>query len=529
MSVSKLEPRWPDFVGGSLQWAGFVSCLLQIGIDFSPENALVSILAFITSTLTFQYIFRSKAYRDYPLSSLSLLGLCVTTQYGSLLSQTIGWTPLIANLRNARYTFCVLSAYQITALLSHQTYRSIASTLSIRQFLATRVFQPLGVFEIPSPGNCWTIGIIGFLATIVAHPSSDSELASRAIWGLGFLTWLPFILPALYQRYGDDYCSIRKQAIGLGVYVICICVTALAFNWRFLLFAGLVTTVLLYLVIYLQDQRLLRVSHIRNLAFIGVVGYFSTGLAANVVTAMEIAREHRERSTPIEMIEETLAAMQDFDKLKAFEDRKIRQSSFERYDETYVANPLFSRFVETKFDDNMFYFIEHLSNREERMATEEISERLWAILPEPVLKLIDPSRSKDVLTYSMGDFWAVLRTGGSLGGFKTGSMFADGVAIFGEVGFAVVYFFICILIFALWDSLSLPRKDNPPEISALAMLLTWRLFQYSISGESIASVITFPVRGFLQSIGLYLIAYWLSRAAFGCYRPNDPGKRVISN
>ena len=92
-----------------------VSFVLQVFLSHSYENVLSALIVLLSATLTFAYLRQTQAIREVPLSSFAVLGLCVTTQWGALVGQTLMWSPVAENLRIPLRTFAYLAGFQMVA------------------------------------------------------------------------------------------------------------------------------------------------------------------------------------------------------------------------------------------------------------------------------------------------------------------------------------------------------------------------------------------------------------------------------
>jgi hypothetical protein len=111
----------------------------------------------------------------------------------------------------------------------------------------------------------------------------------------------------------------------------------------------------------------------------------------------------------------------------------------------------------------------------------------------------------------MGDYLSYLGGAGDLGGYKTGSAFGHGLAMFG-IYFPLLYFLICPILFLATDVLSYRTPQGHVLISTLGMLGIWKLFQYGITTESLQGFFMMVVRGVPQNILIYLFALWIARS-----------------
>jgi hypothetical protein len=100
--------------------------------------------------------------------------------------------------------------------------------------------------------------------------------------------------------------------------------------------------------------------------------------------------------------------------------------------------------------------------------------------------------------------------GGELGGYKTGSGFAQGITLFGYF-FPLIYLLICPILFLAHDLLSYRSANGGVLLSTLGMLGIWKLFLYGISAESLHAIFMGVVRDLPQSIILFLVIFHMAR------------------
>ncbi|MES2091917.1 MAG: hypothetical protein V4532_18340 [Pseudomonadota bacterium] len=236
-----------DLFFGLLQALCLLCVVCQVCIDSSVDNLNCVALVALSSSLVFQYLWRSGAPRDYPISSLAVLGLCVTTQYAALVAQTLGWTSFIQLLRWPVVTFGVLAAVQVLAVGTHWVHRHLALTKSISKIIATKVLTPMGALSVPPIGTIWLMALLGAISTATAGGIATGDVGGKAFQALAFMTYMPFLIPIYHRRYGQAYCDIKKQAPLLLAYVALLVLIAMVRNSRQLMAIGPVQAGLLFL------------------------------------------------------------------------------------------------------------------------------------------------------------------------------------------------------------------------------------------------------------------------------------------
>jgi len=239
--------------------------------------------------------------------------------------------------------------------------------------------------------------------------------------------------------------------------------------------------------------------------------------AGQLATAMVVARDARGQATGAEMVAKTFRYAMDPQALAAEREFAARQVQA-RYDEHYFVNPLIGRFVETKFHDNAFFFAVTLTAADRDALANTTVRWLWAILPQPALDALGVGIDKGDLWFSMGDYLAHLAQGGPLGGFRTGSALAQGLALMG-VGFFVLYAALCLLMYTLLDLLARRRPGGEVAISAVGMLLIWELFINGVTNESLQAWLGFVVRLLPQALLFFVLLLALARVAAALLAP----------
>jgi hypothetical protein len=286
----------------------------------------------------------------------------------------------------------------------------------------------------------------------------------------------------------------------------------MAANARGMMLSGLMTIAIFSLLRAMRSNQPVKASQIGKFALLGLVVAAMAVPLSDLMVAMSMARKSRATASPMKMIEDTFYYVTQPDKLKMQKDSEKLASSQSSYDETYFDNPLLGRLMETKFHDNAMYFASHLAAKDEDKLWDVTGDFLWATLPDPALKALKIKVDKDSLRFSMGDYLSYLGGAGDLGGFKTGSGFGQGMAMFGYF-FPLIYFCLCPILFWSVDVLSYRAAQGGMLVSALGMLGIWRMFQYGITAESLQYLFMAVVRGLPQNIVMFLLILSMAR---GC-------------
>lgn len=481
----------------------------QFVIDFSPDNIAASCIVLASSLSILLYILWTEAIQTHPLSTFAIFGFCVTSQLGALLAQSASGVSLTENLRQPLETFAWLALFQGVAMLAHALYRTFSKPQEdCRPNLIQGLLERSGLYTPPSVGTLWVLGLIGLCGQLLGSISQGA--VGKVGQSFAFVAWAPFLIPMFAAEIGQAYCDKKRNYAFLFVYVCLIAMLALAANARGMMLSGLMTISIFFMLRAMRSMQRVTALHVGKFALLGLLVVGLSIPLSDLMVAMSIARGSRATATPMKMVEDTFYYVTQPDKLKAARDSGKTASRFESYDETYFDNPLLGRLMETKFHDNAMYFGTRLSERDQDRLWDITGDFLWTILPDPALKGLKIKVDKEAMRFTMGDYLSYMGGAGDLGGYKTGSGFGHGLAMFG-IYFPLVYLFICPILFMAVDVLSYRSAQGGVLVSALGMLGIWRMFQYGITTESLQGFFSYLIRGVPQNILMYLLTLWIAR------------------
>jgi hypothetical protein len=412
--LSQASLSWSKLAYAVLHGLSLSAFVAQALISSLDTNLLTAALALASATISLEYLRRSQAFLLLPLSSFAVLGLCLTTQWGALVAQSITWTPIVENLRDPVGTFVMLGLFQCVAIVAHLIHRGFHPLVQART-IGANVLWRLRIFEIPAPVSLWLMGAVGFVSFVIGAAPGEVNLGDRLLAGFWPFAWAPFTIPILSLRYGPAYCNLRLHTLALAVYVLMTVALAMALNYRNLMAQGATTTALMMLLTVLTSERPFRWQIFWRLVPVMSIAALVARPVSDLSTAMLIARGDRGHVPPIELLKETYETFQDADAIRKMRESFNTDSRFSAYDEAYISNSVLARFVVTKFHDNAFYFGRDLSDRERDELTKEESDRVWATLPYPVLRAFKIPQDKSSLGHSIADYYANLRNGFPIG------------------------------------------------------------------------------------------------------------------
>ena len=371
------------------------------------------------------------------------------------------------------------------------------------------------------------IGLISYLMQGLPLGSSRGAPIEKAINAFQFFVWSPFLIPHYLSSQGSSYCNWRSARALLIIHTMAVVGIGIAANARTIIFLGAITVTLLYLVDALRSNNHLVPRNILRIGLISVLAMVFVSPLSDFATAMQIARASRGKLQGYEMIQKTWDVWNRPIVIAKFRDSGLKAAKFGAYDENYVTNPMLSRFVETKFHDNALFFAGSLNTDDAKREVRSTAKMfVWAALPGPFLRFIGVDVDKDKLRFTMGDYLAYLSRGIPLGSYLTGSVFAEGMIVFG-VAFPIIYVILCILSFTAFDILSSGEGEILANISPVAQMNIWTFFIHGISGDSLSVFTTGLIRGIPQLVLIYTATFLVCKLC-GLQEKSD-GRRDSDN
>lgn len=491
------------------------AAMAQFLINLDSTNLACVCIVTISSLVTLAYLRWSTSLATHPLSTFALLGFCVSTQMGALLIQSLSWTSLDYELRQPLSTFATLAMFQAVILFAHTTYRLLPWFQQKDRSLLRGTMSAAGFYATPPMAMLWIFGAIGFVSHFGGGSvmGGDISVVARVVSGLRFLIYAPFLMPIYVLQEGAGYCKPKKQYFFLVLYFFAVGLLGIAANARSLILTGITIVGLLFFLWLMRSRVVVTVSALfKTLLVVAVLACLIQPLS-DLSTAVAIARTLGgpvAKKTPMEMMDKTFTVLTRPELISAYRMREKMASISSAYDENYIANPMGARFVETKFHDNALYFSSNLSVHSQENLERVSKDKIWALLPQPVLNMLHIKVDKRDLSYSMGDYLVYLSRGIELGGLKTGSVFAEGLAIFSYI-FPLIYFLLVIVLFFLIDLLSFKKPSGEIVFTIPAMTRIFPIFIGGITGESLQQVIGGATRDFFQNVLIYLAVYHAAR------------------
>lgn len=503
----------------------------QAFLDPSGINIYCTVIAAGASALTVIYCLRSAMIERFPVSTMAVLGFCVTTYALPLVAQTLDGRPIVFNLLSPRETFEWTIAFQFVILLAHATYTHSRTLQRPSRWLAERVLRPFWVFRMPRAMELWGLGAMGMGASWISRILYSGDIDFGNVGGKFLQALVPFIVAPFFIPLRGLFLkqAVRSPTgttLQLVGYFGLVVATAVFFNARGV-FAIVLFTVLLATVLMISMRRLVLSDRAKIFIGIGALAVIPlTSVAQDLATAMQLARGLRGTASPLEIAQETVRAFGDHDALDSWrksEMLKTADSGYSGYSEVYLNSEFLQRLTYTKYTDLTVNSSLRLTDFQRRAVREDAYEGIISIMPTPIINFLGLSVDKSNRGYSTGDVYANFGFNQEPGGQRTGSSITNSIDVL-DVFWPPVIYLICIATFILLDSYSL-KSDEGTAISAIAFILLYDIFARGLIYDSFRNLIDGITRSYVQAIVVYTILTLGARfavAAFGSHKPRAP-------
>lgn len=519
-AINRNDSFLAKFTTGS--WAVLIiSAICQCVFFPSFENfSAVLCVTFSWAIITYNFI-KKDQFNTFPLSTFLVLGFAVTQLYFPLVFTLLESKPIIFNLELPYQVFFHSFVALLVIVLAHKIYRSI--NYGPKSSL-TYLLNKSGLYESPKDLQLWMMGLLGLSAMFYIYfysPSVGHEVTGafdKLIQGFVTFTYAPFFIPfgKLYGRKGPVAKRLMPMLI---IFTVLLFAVSLGRNSRGAFMLGFASVGFAYGLGLLLGTFKSHLFTVKNVLVGGLALWLFTGPIADLGTAMVLVRAQRNDISRSDLITNTLQAYQDKEAIQLI--RLAGKTEKRDWDENYMDNIFLARFCNIKYNDASLIMAAKLGEQNGDIFNFSL-DRLMATLPDPLITNLQVNvDKKTVNSASFGDYMYFKAGAGetSLGAFRTGHFAGTGMAAFG-------WWYLLLLgvgmipVFALFDKLFI-RKTS---FTTLDQLQTRKEARFSLCGllslyaiftflyeESVISIASFIMRGWIQKVFLYLLLYHLTR------------------
>lgn len=497
-------------------WVVLASAGVQLSIDTSIENLVCTGSVLLSYALVSTLVLREEAFQTVPLSTLAVLGFAGIHQIIPLIFISLEGRPLIYNLVLPQETFLWSLTCLAFLVFAHAWYRTSPLMSRTRDWLRYRVCGPVGLHTPPSLKQVWLMGFVGLAAIFfIYYLSKDvgretTGVGDKLIAGLIPFAYAPFLL--LTPRVYGGRQITHQQTAYVVLFFLMVLAVSLGRNGRSSFMNALIAPVLATFLGVMIGSLPGNLFSAKRMVFAAIAVYLAVGPLSDLATAMVIARSGRDARTATDTALLTLRIFQDKELLRQRREEDAQVG--EAWDESHISNVFVGRVCNTKRQDNCLQLAGRLGEEGRRNMRQHEMNRLLATLPAPLIRMLGIDFDKQIATsYSIGDalYYEVTGLRQALGGFRTGHFIATGVASFGT-WFVAPFVLLALFWFLLMDSLSSTSAAGWTRVSFVGLLQLYSILN-SMQPESLATLLAWMLRGWLQMVVIYVLLCWFARFA----------------
>ena len=488
-----------------------MTAVFQFAIFFEIQNIFGVLIIIFSWLLYTNTLFNFNTFYKFPISSFLIFGFVISQYITPLLLSTLEFKNLNFNLRVPFDVFTHSLLSLIFLILSHLSYSKFRKfEVNTRLSIALKKNH---LFKEPRNYQLWVMGYIGLSSLFFINfylPSQGSQaegLIQKFIQGLKFFTYAPYFI--IINNFLNNTKSSKFTIYHYCFFTILLLMISVGANGRGALvygFAGLGFTLILLAILDIFKFELVS---FKTIGLGLIIIYLFVGPLSDLATAMVIVRSQRDDITRLELLKKTFEVYNNKDLINSTNKLELIGENYDSFewDERYLENRFASRFSNLKFNDNSLYLSNKISPYNSILRQLEF-DKIVTVFPLPFLQLFEIDIDKnEVENKSRGDmiFYLSGAPSTALGGERVGHFSGIGMASFGWFYLPILYL-LFIPLFYLLDSFSIKAKNGIIYISFLILINMKFVFMYMPS-ESIISNINYFIRGWAESILLYLILF----------------------
>jgi len=490
-----------------------IAVLIQNIFFPSFANFIGTTFASIVWMLTYHIILQPLNFRRYTFSTLILLGFALTQFCLPVIFILTEFKPLIYNLKFPITVFIHAFLSFLVLLISFSLYKKWWQCI---KNLLRKLLSYTPIYATPVSRQLWIMGGFGLIAIFInrvffnaySELTSKSELSSF-IAGFETYAYLPLLIP-LYKIYSKQ--KRVYSTVSIFIYGFVLIIFGVMANTRGMFMQGLLMVGLVYFLGLMTGRFNYKIFKPKIIVLVAIVGWVITGPLSDLGTAMVVVRGLRSDISTTRLLDETIKTYNDKKALASY--KKMAQISVSEWDENYFDNIFLARFCNLKFNDASIEQAYKLKKWPDIRMRKAVSDKLWATFPTPVLKFFDVAIDKEsVGKGSFGDFLYNINSKNGVGGFRTGNFVGVGLASFGW-WYLLVLFIGSILLFNFADTfvyIDKRRYYTPSILGLMSIGFFFTYFGVSTASESVTTIFTYILRGWIQLVLLYIIVYFFSK------------------
>lgn len=499
----------------------YASICGEICFFFSWANLCGCLMTWIVWRVFSNFFFKAEIIGKYPFAFMMYLSMFFY-RFLPLPVTLLEGKPITYGLQLPYHTFILEIFLFLVSSLAFYFSFSKRKTNNWLQHLLRKV----GFFQRYPEGVIWWLAFVGLFSRIVTYSVGEIEygdVSNKFLIGLTYLMYSPAILLIPDLFYANHI--VNRSSIFIWGYLIVIFLIGISSNSREGMIAPIALLSLLYFLWFCKSGKMWKfyVSPLK-ITVIGVIGYLLIGVLGDFSIAMLYNRNIRSEVSKTELFQRTWDTFQNealMSSLKNAGEQLANQKKLKTYDhgwdETYVDNFMLNRYCNIRITDQTLYYALKLDEQGKKIMQKDFLDRIWLILPTPILRLLGSDLNKNNYEFSRGDLLYATATKTSVfAGYRVTSHLGDGIATFGYF-YYVIQFVLWLLVFKLLNTFVYYTKLGIVySLYGLIGLFTFIGMFRNANGCS--SDIGYLIRGYWQGVVTFLIVSFIVKSIYSLIR-----------
>lgn len=483
-----------------------VSAVLELMLFPSLENLIGCAVTFASTWLFFNWVLKIEIIRSRPVCFVAFLQLFlfmylplpITLLDGNEMSHDLFIPNQTYILQLLYFSLCVVAFH--------------LSGFNIDKNKVYLWLKRWGYFVQPSDRQLWLLGLIGlaFRLFMMSKQGEDTLAGAGTLNMFSVLIYSPICI-LFRPLFGKEKCSRKTSYIIYG-YIAFLVVLLIATNSRSKMLSPLVVFAFCYLLQQMYTYRNTLWLSYKKMTVLIVSLFVLAGPASDMAIAMVVVRGERTSISFGELLDKSIDAFQDKDRLNAY--RRLMEEQEEGavgadWQESYVSSPFLDRLCNYRVADATIYHAQRVGYGNIEML-EFFFNNVATMFPGPISSFLFPEIDKSDLTFSSMDKLYYLSTRAGVGGYKVGGDVGLGLATFGYSYFPLC-FVIYFLVFYILNGVCRTFKgEHKFAIFTLISIYFTYFLMFQVGGGLIAQT-RFVLWGFWWVSFWYCLVYWFLR------------------
>lgn len=476
----------------------------------SVSNLVGVMMTIVCFSIFTVYFFKKDVIISSPFSFFMLTSMFLY-RYLPLIGTLLEGKPISYGMVNPIKTFFLETLLFLLSCLAFYSCQKRAKRVNILQ----HYLNIFGFYQKSNDRTIWIIGIFGMIArliTLAMGTIATGNIIGKALNVLFYYMYIPVILffPCLYKKEYKKAINLKQGWVW--IYIFIITVINLATNSRNKLitpFAIILLNMFLAMLI-VNTKFVFRAKNVVKGVVILGLGVF---LISNISKAMLINRSIRNDISFVELIKNTYSTLisgEIENEWDIYSNKQVVPQTYEEgWTESYIDNFLLNRFCNLRITDETLYLGEKIDKGIDNPMINDFKNRIIAVLPQPIIKILGIDFDKEKYYNSRGDVLYVYSNVGTswdLGGYRVTSHLGDGITTFGPTYF-LLQFIMWYFVMMLLNSFSIYTNENGRVYSIYGLLTVYSSLLMFGNANGMIDDVLYLLRGYWQGILMFVIIY----------------------